>query len=455
MRFRLVTVVLMAVTFQLFFAITAKGQAISSVKVTLGLNDENLETAIKGIEKQTPFRFYYRDEDIKPIGHLNLALGTRTVEETLEALLETTSLSFKQIDLNILLQRKIPQTFYEISGRVVDSVDKKPIPNASIFLSTSTIGVTTDGNGNFKLNIAKSGKYQVIVSVVGYTTYQGMIFMNNQNINVNDIELSPKVIKLAEVRVNIDPNWSRNYRWFKEEFLGRSGFADKCKILNPEILDINYDEKNKLLTASSSDLLEIENKALGYRLKYQVNSFTFDKNINKVTYKGFVLFEPLPGDKSQQRKWKKNRLKAYYGSTMHFLRSVLYDQVDEEGFKVYQLKRKLLSNQPIKYIDSLGQTPLQIKDYVALSNKKGIYALGFKDCLYVMYTKLHNYTGNLDDIPAASQPGYAKTILTITASNTFFDDNGIIVNPESLIYEGYWAKIRIGELLPSDYSPDN
>ncbi|MDR3693003.1 carboxypeptidase-like regulatory domain-containing protein [Mucilaginibacter sp.] len=457
---RLIIAILFAVSFLLFFAATANGQNIAIEKVTLGLKDESLETAIKRIEKQTDLRFYYRDEDIKPLDHLNLEPATRTIEQTLVALLQNTNLNFKQVDKNILLQRNAREIFYQISGRVVDSIDKKPIANASIFLSNSTVGVTTNDDGTFKLNVSKSGKYQVIVTVIGYATYQGMLFMDNQNINVHDIELVPKVIKLSEVKVQVDPNWDRNYRWFKEEFLGRSGFADKCKIINPEVLELSYDEKTKMLKGSSTDILEIENNALGYKLKYVLSDFTDDRIINKVTYKGLVLFEQLPGDKNQQLKWKKNRLKAYNGSIMHFLRSVLYNQLSEEGFVVYQLKRKpiptkTLTQSPIKYIDSLAQTPLQINDFIEVSNKKGIYAMAYKDCLYVMYTKLHNYTGNLEDIPAASQPGYAKTIVTFTAPNTFFDDNGIIVNPESLVYEGYWAKIRVAELLPSDYSPDN
>lgn len=460
MRSRLIIAIVIAVCFQLIFAAIANGQSIAIEKVTLGLKDESLETAIKRIEKQTDLRFYYRNEDIKPLDHLNLEPATRTIEQTLETLLQNTNLSFKQIDKNILLQRKPQQMFYEISGRVIDSVDKKPIANASIFLSNSTVGVTTRDDGTFKLNVSKPGKYQVIVTVLGYTTYQGLLFMDYQNINVHDIELVPKVIKLAEVKVQADPNWDRNYKWFKEEFLGKSGFADKCKIINPEVLELSYDEKAKMLKGYSTDILEIENNALGYKLKYVLSDFTDDRIINKVTYKGLALFEPLTGDKRQRRKWKKNRLKAYNGSIMHFLRSVLYNQLSEEGFIVYQLKRKpipvrTITQLPVKYIDSLAQTPLQINDYVQLSNKKGIYAIGYKDCLYVMYTKLHNYTGNLDDIPAAAQPGYAKTIVTFSALNTFFDDNGIIVNPETLLYEGYWAKMRVAELLPSDYSPDN
>jgi hypothetical protein len=87
--------------------------------------------------------------------------------------------------------------------------------------------------------------------------------------------------------------------------------------------------------------------------------------------------------------------------------------------------------------------------------KGGVYALGFKDCLYVMYTKLHNYTGNLATIPAAEQSSYAKSTLVTVAPHTFFDNNGIIINPESIVFEGYWSESRVAELLPCDFEPEN
>ena len=120
MRISLAVTVLLIVAFQLLFPMTGKGQNITTEKVTLGLKDESLEIAIKRMEQQSPFRFYYRNEDIRPLAHLNLTLGTRTIEQTLGALLQNSSLSFRQIDHNILLERKDQQSSYEIRGRVLD-----------------------------------------------------------------------------------------------------------------------------------------------------------------------------------------------------------------------------------------------------------------------------------------------------------------------------------------------
>ena len=92
------------IVFQLLFIFAARGQNIVSDSVTLGLKDENMEEAIKKIEQQTVFRFYYRKADISPLEHFHLPLATRTVEETLHELLANSFLTFRQIDNHILLE---------------------------------------------------------------------------------------------------------------------------------------------------------------------------------------------------------------------------------------------------------------------------------------------------------------------------------------------------------------
>src|SRR5260221_10336533 len=165
MRLNSATSIILVVIFQLLFAITGKGQSIDTAKVTLGLKNESLSTAIKKIEQQSPFRFFYRDADIRPFSHLNLVPGTRTVKQTLEFLLQNTSLSFQQIEGNILLKRKDRQASYEIKGRVLKGLDKEPMSNASVFLSNTTIGNKTAGDGAFTLREIKPGKYILVTSI--------------------------------------------------------------------------------------------------------------------------------------------------------------------------------------------------------------------------------------------------------------------------------------------------
>jgi hypothetical protein len=67
-----------------------------------------------------------------------------------------------------------------------------------------------------------------------------------------DLLIFPKTIVLNEVKIKpkYDPDRDRNYEWFKQRFLGTSERSAACKILNPEILDLDYDEKTNTLTAS-------------------------------------------------------------------------------------------------------------------------------------------------------------------------------------------------------------
>ncbi len=55
---------------------------------------------------------------------------------------------------------------------------------------------------------------------------------------------------------------------FKQHLLSTSENADKCKILNKEVLQFDYDPKTNIMEAWAFEPLVIENKALGYVLHY-------------------------------------------------------------------------------------------------------------------------------------------------------------------------------------------
>ena len=57
---------------------------------------------------------------------------------------------------------------YTISGRVLDE-DNEGAVGANVVVQGTTIGVVTDLDGNFTLNIPK-GKNQIVISYVGYNT---------------------------------------------------------------------------------------------------------------------------------------------------------------------------------------------------------------------------------------------------------------------------------------------
>ncbi|MGZ3756786.1 MAG: carboxypeptidase-like regulatory domain-containing protein [Mucilaginibacter sp.] len=335
---------------------------------------------------------------------------------------------------------------FHITGRVINIADKKPVDNVNVFLSNASAGTKTNANGSFDISNVLSGHYELVVSIVGFATYRQNILVNN-NIALPDIgiEIQNKILK--EVTIGPDPNRERNYQIFKKEFLGTSANADHCKILNPDMVDITDNIQKRQLIASSDDFIIVENKALGYSIKYLLNNFVKDYsvfNLSSLYYEGSSLFEEMKGSPADEKKWQKKRLETYLGSDMHFLKSIVADRVTEEGFVVRRLIRKPNPEFPKKsnnrYIETLVSQPLKTSDYVKLTDQKGEYALVFTDCLYI------NYFSKGSHKPATS-------IITFTEPHIYFDNNGIIVNPQSAVFEDAWGTRRVADMLPVDYQP--
>lgn len=359
---------------------------------------------------------------------------------------------------------------FTINGKVFSSVDKKPVTDASVFLSDASVGNKTDATGTFSLYNVKKGQYDMVVSCVGFETYHKVLLIADGTTTIPDIYLTPKVTVLKEVKIRFDPDHKAHLKRFEEEFLGHSANARQCVILNPEIVDLDYNKAKDLITASTDDFLIIENKALGYRIKYLLKSFLCDED--RVSYYGSSTFELMKGKASQEKQWIQNRLKTYTGSNMQFLRSCINNTSQETGFVVFPLERRINTERPkdslinikIKmfsnfsqgqlFIDSLrywkskqtipkvfqrlhNESVLANDKFFKITGKKDIYAIGYPDCLYI--TNANNKK--------------QFNMVTIKGPYAFFDNNGVILNPENYVMEGYWATQRMAELLPVDYEP--
>ena len=92
-----------------------------------------------------------------------------------------------------------------ISGQVADSLTKENLISANVILKNlSTFeesGTTTDNNGVFRFEGIKNGKYNLIISYVGYKTFQTDIEIKNRSIDLEKILLSPTDIETKEVEV--------------------------------------------------------------------------------------------------------------------------------------------------------------------------------------------------------------------------------------------------------------
>jgi len=374
---------------------------------------------------------------------------------------------------------------YTISGRVLNQADTKPVANASVFLSNASVGSKTADDGTFTLIGAKPGKYELLISIIGFDTYTQNIIVDN-NIKLPDITIFPKAIALNEVKIKPDDKRDDYYEQFKNEFLGTSELAKQCKILNPEILDLAYDDVTSTLTASSSDFLEIENDALGYKLNYLLTNFAFNDKDRVINYQGYALFQEMKGTPTEERLWQKKRQEVYEGSSMHFLRSALSNRIEEEGFRVLQLALHPNPERPpeiliaanikyykelqsgshsrdsltywekkeklIPFFQTLMHSPLNKEDIIKPAKQQGVYLLSYKgDALHITYNKNHRFPQK-PQVDHLDNPGNTSTtIVSFNSAGALFDANGGILNPGDVAFTGVWIRSRIAELLPLDY----
>ena len=222
-----------------------------------------------------------------------------------------------------------------ISGKIIDR-QGKPLQGASVYLNNTTIGTISDTKGYFNIS-AEHGYYALIVSYVGFET-------SKYNLNTLEIpdelvfELYEKTNVLDEIVMKHEYKPSKRayfLRKFRKNFLGQSFIAQKAKIRNEYVIKFDYDQTNDILEAYALEPLIIENKALGYKLTYDLTHFELQPI--GVTYMGYTRYEFMEGNSKKKRKWEAERELAYNGSLRHFLTAAIQEN-DTIGFEVDDIK---------------------------------------------------------------------------------------------------------------------
>ena len=156
----------------LLLAMPGKGQNIKHAMVTINLKDEPLVAAFQKIEQQTNFRFVYVDMQLSPYLHWNLPPGARTVEETLDLLLNNTALTYQVTGNSIGVFKRKTESAPAAAGNTllrgkVFNEQGMPLPGATIIVKGTDKGATTDAAGAFAVNnVQKPAELQV--SMIGY-----------------------------------------------------------------------------------------------------------------------------------------------------------------------------------------------------------------------------------------------------------------------------------------------
>ena len=155
-----------------------------TTSLSVHLNSVTIKEIFDAIEKQSEYIFFYQDQNIDLKRNVSIEVENKTIEEVLDELFENTGNTYQIKDRQVLIgfdKSKVKskdksetdnaETYQlqkkTITGKVTDSKGE-PLPGVSIVVKGTTVGITSDVDGNYTLEVPEDAKI-LVFSFVGMT----------------------------------------------------------------------------------------------------------------------------------------------------------------------------------------------------------------------------------------------------------------------------------------------
>lgn len=197
--------------------VSAKGV---SQEITLSLKEASLEKVLSGIKKQSAYHFFYDAQLLREAAPVSVQLKKATLRQALEQSMQGQPFSWRIDEDNklVVIGRKavtvtplidIAVASGTVTGMVVDQ-EGKPILGATVSLRPFNRGTVTKEDGSFAFKNLTAGNYTIVVTFVGYGSYEKNIKVGNTPVELT-IALKPALTELnASVIVGYGTTTERN-----------------------------------------------------------------------------------------------------------------------------------------------------------------------------------------------------------------------------------------------------
>src|SRR5665647_2026806 len=172
--------------FMLITIATVSAKSYSQqTKLSFNLDQVTVAQVFLEIEKSSEFIILYNEKSLDLNRRVSLNIENEGIENILSQMFADTKNSFKIYDRQIvileadgteptgILSGSEQQQKKVIRGKITDE-SSLPLPGVSIVVKGTTIGITTDANGEFSLNVPPNAK-TLVVSFVGMQTQEADI----------------------------------------------------------------------------------------------------------------------------------------------------------------------------------------------------------------------------------------------------------------------------------------
>ena len=148
------------------------GTSAQTGTVTVKLQNASVKELFSVIEKQTSYRFSYRDAEIKGKGNVTISATNRELKQLLEGELSKLGLKYAVSGNKIIVTPVAAAASAQpkkVTGKVVDA-NGEPVIGATIKEQGTANGTITDFDGNFALDVADNAMLEV--SYIGYKSQE-------------------------------------------------------------------------------------------------------------------------------------------------------------------------------------------------------------------------------------------------------------------------------------------
>lgn len=466
-------------------------QPVLDRKISITFSNVSLPAAIRQLNKQAKVLFSYNSNIIPKGDKIISSYQNESLRQILDDLFLGANLYYKELNGNILINKR---AFNDrvLRGRVVENEGGSPLPFASVFIDNSILGVPTEVDGTFVINHIPDGTFDLVVSYVGYEPRMVAYTYDPENPNKEVvIELTVATKELESVIVNYEKPKKRERRdrkllqRFVTEFLGQGDNSKKCRIVNPQdfqVVELNSPNSYKV---TADKPVYIENQALGYRVTFYLDEFTFLNGAQST--KGRAQFEEMePKSRKQNRQWDNAREKAYRGSLPHFLNSLIEDKLEEQGFQINTVQfdsvtseyfstthyganlEEVFSLEKIertnKYllktnsdIEVTYKNEYEDSDYVKRFRSKSRHlTYKYTDRKTISRVKLgdnQSLNSDLNNFEISSLQLFQTSVILFNKRETIITYPGNFEDENEVKYLGWWNWGGVSEILPFYYNP--
>lgn len=179
-------------------SLTLSAKTFSQYRVTLNVKNVGVMELFKEIQRKTNLYFVYNVDDLQSFQKLSVTARDEAVETVLQRVFGDKNLEFVYEGNVIVVKPKTeestPQEKLVVPGKVMDKAGV-PLPGVSVLIKGTTLGVATDVDGNFAIELPRMKDITLVFSFVGmeeqevkYTGQKGLnIYMKEAAAEIDEV----------------------------------------------------------------------------------------------------------------------------------------------------------------------------------------------------------------------------------------------------------------------------